>query len=187
METQRPRHLSSERSVTQPHPAASQITSRPEDRRDSTAWPRASPRGVCGQAQAWRRPACGCLAALARCWFASRAFVRISQEPLPLRVSPFYRRGTEAQRTEGACSRAACAPMATELGQEPRRLTSVRCSFRFGSSGASSIHTDSHTKKVSLSRGPCAPSTLDLLRCHHSHQPPFESWIPSIHKPALWL
>lgn len=82
---------------------------------------------------------------------------------------------------EGACPRAACALTATELDRKPRRLTSDHCSFRFGSSGGSSVHADSHTKKLSLSRGARVPSTLDLLGCHHSHQPPFEPWIPSIH------
>lgn len=179
MVTQCPRHLSSGRSVTQPHPVASQMMSRPEDRGDSIARPRASQRGVCGQAQAWRRP--GFSAAFAKCYIRVQDFHRnLPRIPAPACESSLQK-GNGGKRMEGACPRAVCALIATELYRKPRHLASGHCAFRSGSSGGASVHADSHTKKLSLSRGPRGPSTLDLLGCHHSHQPRFEPWIPSIH------
>lgn len=94
-----PRHLSSGRSVTQPHPVASQMMSRPEDRRDSIARPRAPQCGVSDKP----KPG-GVLDSqlhLPGVTFASRTFIGISQGSLPLHASPVYRRGTEAREWKG--------------------------------------------------------------------------------------
>lgn len=99
MVTQCPRHLSSGRSVTQPHPVASQMMSRPEDRGDSSPGP-----GHLSAGSADKPEPGGALASqlhLPSVTFASRTFIGISQGSLPLHVSPVYRRGTEAREWKG--------------------------------------------------------------------------------------
>lgn len=81
--TQCPRHLPSGRSVTQPHPGASQMMSRPEDRRDSRPaqgvsvwglWTKPKPGGALDSDAQLHVPGVT---------LASRAFIESPKDPCP--------------------------------------------------------------------------------------------------------